>query len=121
MSVTRMLPVACATLALASCAAAVTPVVAVPGPTKDAATFQKEDAACRGSAAQAVSAAGANTNAKWSSYFAAYAQCANAHGDHVQPVPWNLANVGFGDPYPPYGYGYGYGGYAYGGYPYGRL
>ncbi len=119
MSLPRMFPVVCATLALAGCATAVTPVVAVPGPSKDASTFQKDEADCRSTAAQAVPAAGANTNAKWASYFTAYAQCATAHGDHVQPVPWNLANVGFGSPYPAYaGYGYGYG-YPYGGYPYG--
>ena len=118
MFLSRMLPVACATLALAGCAAAVTPVVAVPGPNKDVATFQKDETACRSDAAQAASPAGANTNTKWASYFAAYTQCANAHGDHVQPVPWNVANVGFGTPYPAYG-GYGYGGYGYGGYGYG--
>ena len=117
MSRPRMLPVVCTALTLAGCAAAVTPVVAVPGPNKDAVAFQKDEADCRGSAAQAVSTAGANTNAKWSSYFSAYAQCAAAHGDRVQPVPWNLANVGFGTPYPAYGY-YGYG-YPYAGYPYG--
>ena len=120
MSRPRMLPVVCATLALAGCAAAVTPVVAVPGPNKDVSTFQKEEADCRSTAAQAVPSAGPNTNAKWASYFSAYAQCANAHGDRVQPVPWNLANVGFGTPYPAYAgyYGYGYG-YPYAGYPYG--
>ena len=121
MSRPRMLPVVCATLALAGCAATVTPVVAVPGANKDASTFQKDEADCRSTASQAAPSAGANTNAKWASYFAAYTQCATAHGDHVQPVPWNVANVGFGSPYPGYGYsGYGYGyGYPYGGYSYG--
>ena len=119
MSFSRLVPVACATLALAGCAAAVTPIVAVPGPNKDAATFQKDEAACRVAASQAVTPTGANSNAKWAGYFSAYAQCANAHGDHVQPVPWNLANVGFGQPYPAYGYGYGYPGYGYAGYGYG--
>ncbi len=129
MSSRCVLPIAWATLALAGCAATVTPVVAVPGPNKDLAVFQRDETACRTAAAEAAVPAGdaANTSARWSRYFAAYAQCAASHGDAVQPVPWAAAGVGFNDPAVPYGYGYGYGyayPYTYGypiafGYPYG--
>jgi len=123
------------TLAVAACATAPTPVVGLPGPNKDIATFRKEDSACRqeaGQAArtapaqpgQAATAASGNTNEQWKQFFASYTQCETAHGNVVQPVPWAVAYADYlgtntapyayaGYPY-PYAYGYPY---AYAGYP----
>lgn len=114
------------TLALAACAAAPTPVVGLPGPNKDIATFRKEDTACRQEAGQAArTIASGNTNEQWKHFFASYAQCETAHGNAVQPVPWAAAYAFYlgyntvptyayaGYPY-PYAYGYPY---AYAGYP----
>jgi hypothetical protein len=140
MSPTRISLVLGTTLSLGACAtAASTPVVAYPGPSKDAATFQKDETACRTAAAQAAYPNGAKTqampapapdgaNAEWERYFAAYSQCEASHGNSVHPVPWAAAYaayLGYGAPYaygPGYAYGYGYP-YAYGypffyGYPY---
>jgi len=113
------------TLALGACAAGPTPVVGLPGPNKDIATFQKEDAACRQEAGQAVHPASAaapvsgNTNDQWQVFFSHYAQCETAHGNVVEPAPWATAYADYlGYGVPPYAYaGYGYP-YAYAGYPY---
>jgi hypothetical protein len=120
------------TLALAACATSPTPVVGLPGPNKDFATFQKEDSACRQEAKQANSPAAPaqtgqqapaspNTDEQWSRFFATYAQCQAAHGNSVRPVPWSVAYadyLGYGTaPYPYVGYPYGTP-YAYAGYPY---
>ncbi len=115
----------CGTLALSACATT-TPVVAVPGPNKDIAAFQKDDLACRAQASQAAhgplgaQTASDGSNAEWTRYFAALTQCATAHGDTVAAVPWTTAYAAYlGTPYAypafaaPVGYGYGYP-YAYG-------
>lgn len=118
-------------LGVAGCAT-VTPVVTVPGPNKDAATFHKDDEACRkeasqtayGTATPAAPPAGSTTsssgltgtNAQWQRYFASLAQCATAHGEAVAAVPWAVAYsayLGYPAPYPvatgyPIGYGWGY-------------
>jgi hypothetical protein len=103
--------------------------VGLPGPNKDIATFQKEDAACRhdageaarapASAAPGQQAASGNTNDQWKQFFASYAQCETSHGNVVQPVPWAAAYSDYlGYNTVPVGYGYyGYP-YAYAGYPY---
>ena len=135
-------------LALGGCAAAVTPVVALPSPTKDPQAFRADETECRREAATAANPgtaqAGAaqtapsmgNTNAQWQRYFASYTQCETARGNAVQPVPWTgayatylgyPATVGYGFGYGNgfgYGGGYGYpygfgGGYGFGGYGYG--
>jgi hypothetical protein len=120
------------TLALAACATEPTPVVGLPGPNKDYATFQKEDTACRQEAKEAnrpasgQQAASPNTNDQWRLFFSTYAQCETSHGNVVRPVPWAVAyadylgyNNGAAVPYvgTPYAYGYGYP-YAYAGYPF---
>jgi hypothetical protein len=134
-------------LGVAGCAT-VTPVVTVPGPNKDAATFHKDDEECRkaasqtayGSAAPVAAPTGTTpgtapagsgvtgTNEQWQRYFASLSQCATAHGDSVAAVPWAVAYsayLGYPAPYPvaagyPVGYGYGWGYPYYGwGYPYG--
>lgn len=120
------------TLALGACASAPTPVVGLPAPGKDVATFQKEDTACRQEASQAArapaspgEAGAANSNAQWQIFFDHYAHCETAHGNGVQPVPWAAAYADYLGtstvPYAyvgtPYAWGYGYP-YAYAGYPY---
>jgi len=107
------------TLAVAACATGPTPVVGLPGPKKDIATFQKEDTGCRQQAGQAARAAASpNTNEQWKQFFASYAQCETAHGNVVQPVPWAVAYADYlGTNTAPYAYaGYPYP-YAYAGYP----
>jgi hypothetical protein len=123
------------TLALGACATAPTPVVGLPGPSKDIATFQKEDSACRQEASQAArapatpaegaaAAPSANSHAQWQIFFDHYAHCETAHGNVVQPVPWAAAYADYlgTNTAPtayaayPYAYGYGYP-YAYAGYP----
>jgi len=119
------------TFVLCACAVGPTPVVGLPGPNKDMATFQKEDIACRREAGQAAHPAGApqqsaapagNTNDQWQTFFSHYAQCETAHGNVVQPLPWAAAYadyLGYGSP--PYAYAaYGYPAYpfAYASYPY---
>ena len=131
-------------LALGGCAAAVTPVVALPSPTKDPQAFRADETECRKEAATAANPGAAqagaaqtapsmgNTNAQWQRYFASYTQCEAARGNAVQPVPWTgayatylgyPATVGYGFGYGGgYGYGspYGFGGgYGFGGYGFG--
>ncbi len=131
-------------LALGGCAAAVTPVVALPSPTKDPQAFRADETECRREAATAANPGAAqagaaqtapsmgNTNAQWQRYFASYTQCEAARGNAVQPVPWTgayatylgyPATVGYGFGYGGgYGYGspYGFGGgYGFGGYGFG--
>ncbi len=131
-------------LALGGCAAAVTPVVALPSPTKDPQAFRADETECRKEAATAANPGAAqagaaqtapsmgNTNAQWQRYFTSYTQCEAARGNAVQPVPWTgayatylgyPATVGYGFGYGGgYGYGspYGFGGgYGFGGYGFG--
>lgn len=102
-----MIMVAVCGAGLAACTPAPVPVLGQPGPQKDPAAFQREEADCRRSAAEAVfpgvAAPGtkpappavANTNAEWSDFFAAYAKCQAAHGNAVVPVTWPLAYAAF--------------------------
>ncbi len=127
MKCSQALVVLAAGLGLSACATAAVPVAAVPGPNKDAATFQKDEAACRAEAGRAAyPAAGATTSGQgarasggtegaWGAYFAAYSQCEASRGNPVQPVPWSVYTG-----YPPaYGYAAAYGYPYYGwGYPY---
>ena len=102
---------------LSACAANPVPVVGIPGPNKDVATFQKDERACRTVAGQAAYPAQAatpgktapysgNQNVDWQQFFTSYAQCQQTHGNIVQPVPWAVAYaayLGIGLPYPaPY-------------------
>ncbi|MEJ0047436.1 MAG: hypothetical protein WDN04_15980 [Rhodospirillales bacterium] len=99
------------------------PVVGIPGPNKDFATFQKDEQACRAAAVQVAQpsngaqggpAAPASGTQKvgWQQFFTGYAQCQAAHGNYVQPVPWVVAYatylgpgqaypMGYPPPYPP--------------------
>ena len=137
MSPTRISLILGTPLALGACASSAnTPVVAYPGPSKDAVTFQKDETACRTAAAQAAHPTGSqasgtpqalpaptgdssDTNAQWGRYFATYAQCEASHGNSLQPVPWATAYaayLGYGAPY-AYGPGYAYGYPFFYGYP----
>jgi hypothetical protein len=110
LSVNSMIPVAGLL-----CAEAPVPVSALPGPNKNATTFNRDETACRTQAAQAAYPAaapagqkempsGGNTNDIWDRFFKSYAQCEAAKGNYLQPVPWAVAYglyLGFGLPYPP--------------------
>lgn len=124
------------TALLGACAGNPVPVVGIPGPNKDFATFQKDEQACRAagglaahpSAAAQGAQAAPSTEAPgggWQQFFTGYAQCQTAHGNAVQAVPWVIAYatyLGHAPPYPmaypppPYPYPYPYA-YPYAPYP----
>ena len=103
------------TALLGACADSPLPVVGIPGPNKDVATFQKDEQACRTAAAQAAypahgaqgapaASSSGNRNIDWQQFFTGYTQCQAAHGNAVQRVPWVVAYgtyLGYGLPYPP--------------------
>ncbi len=110
---------------LGACAASPVPVIGQPGPQKSPVAFQADEAACRQQAATEAGPAGtANSNVRWSAFFAAYGKCQEAKGNRVMPVPWDLAYAAYlggvlpfagppplaGPAYygPPGAWGYGY-------------
>ena len=108
---TRSLIAGAGLLAVAGCSTAVRPVVADTGPEQGCRHIPEG----RGSLpACGIRSGDAGRQGRQHEYAVGQvfhrlrAMRRASHGDQVQPVPWNFANVGFGDPYPPYGYGYGY-------------
>ncbi len=108
----RMIVSLAGLMTLAACSINPVPVVGEPGPTKDIASFQKDEAACRAEAGHAAYGTqgtarpvSGNTNVDWQDFFTTYAKCQTAHGNFVQPVPWAVAYavfLGYGQPpYPP--------------------